>query len=151
MTNYKWLLIPTILLSNAVFAEDSEHPYQEPMINVVGHAELLVPADAASLTISARITAKTAKEAETKGYQVGLKLKEVFKNFGIDEAALTSSNNHLDVEVFDNKQQYVFNLDYNLDFGRFDLIDSLREKTVEAGATAFNVSGLITRHASVSR
>jgi uncharacterized protein YggE len=151
MTNYKWLLILTILLSNAVFAEDGEHHHQEPVINVIGHAELLVPADVASLTISARITSKTAKEAEAKGYQVGLKLKEVFKSFGIDEAALTNSNHHLDAEIFDNKQQYVFNLDYNLDFGRFDLIDSLREKTVEAGATAFNISGLITSHAAENK
>ena len=146
MTNYKWLLFLSILLSNSVLAEDREH-HQEPVINVTGHAELIVPADAASLTIGARITAKTAKEAESKGYQVGLKLKEVFKNFGIDEAALTNSNNQLSAESFDSKQQQnVFNLDYSFDFGRFDLIDSLREKAVEAGATAFNINGLISSH-----
>lgn len=146
MTNYKWLLFLSILLSNSVLAEDREH-HQEPVINVTGHAELIVPADAASLTIGARITAKTAKEAEAKGYQVGLKLKEVFKNFGIDEAALTNSNNQLSAESFDSKQQQnVFNLEYSFDFGRFDLIDSLREKAVEAGATAFNINGLISSH-----
>jgi hypothetical protein len=65
MTNYKWLLFLSILLSNSVLAEDREH-HQEPVINVTGHAELIVPADAASLIIGARITAKTAKEAEAK-------------------------------------------------------------------------------------
>lgn len=143
----KWLLVVGILLNQAVFAQvASEMPDADGVVNVTGHGELLADADRASLLIVAKITANSAKEAEAKGYQVGLKLNQVFKQFAIEQTALKQTNNQLYSEILENKQYFVFSLEYSLEFGQFDLIDSLREQAVAAGATAFNISGLLTSH-----
>lgn len=143
----KWLLVVAILASQAVFAQTiPEMVDSDGVVNVTGHGELLADADRASLLIVAKTTASTAKEAEAKGYQVGLKLNQVFKQFAIEQTALKQTNNQLYSETLENKQYFVFSLEYSLEFAQFDLIDSLREQAVAAGATAFTVSGLLSSH-----
>lgn len=139
-----FILMFITLFSMQTFADTNK--IEQSVITVKGKSELDIPADQAELLIVAEIIELTPQLAETKGYEVGLKLKTVLKKFGITEDSIKSTKVGIDNDgSYRNKQKVIkskFRLSYTLVFDRFDLIDDLRKECIDSGVTRFKVTKL---------
>jgi uncharacterized protein YggE len=143
---YRLHVLLAILLSSASISSAEETKSNPNIITVKGVGELDIPADFVDIGIEAEITGKSTKEVEENGYKIGLKIKNVFKNFGLNETSINSSkivlNDTNSYTQADKEKKYQFYITYDLHFNNFELIDTLREKMVQAGATSFQVGQL---------
>ena len=128
-----------------VFADTGK--VQQGTIAVHGNAVLYIPIDRVDLRVTSHIKGKSPQEAEQKGYQVGVKLKTVFKKFGITEKAIKKSKVgvHIEGDYYNRKKdrEYVFDMECLFEFQQFDLIDTFREECIKAGAAEFSTAGFI--------
>ena len=139
----KKITIITLLIScflTPAFAETT--PINQGRITITGEAEMYVPATKIILQIKVDVEGKTIQEVEKKGYAAGIKLKNVFKKFGINEKHIIRSNqkSHLFKQSPYKEDSIIvagFKLEYTVIFNQFDLIDTLRKKSIAAGATYF--------------
>lgn len=83
------------------------------------------------------------QEVENRGYEAGIKIKNLLKEYGIGEDLLLRANNDYK-KAYDYRDEkkveyYEFVINYTLIFDRFDLIDTFRRDCISAGATKFEI------------
>jgi len=146
---YFWLICILSLLEIQAFAGTNNTA--QHTISVNGHAKLNIPIDQVKLGVGVTVYGKSPQKIEEKGYQIGIKLKSIFKKYQINESSITASrttlnsDNNYDDEGKVKTERYYFYLHYSVLINDIKLIDAFRKECIKAGAKQFDTLELLSR------